>query len=93
MPSKIVFALAPVGLLAGVNGIHVLIDGERCRTTQFGETVEFDVSPGPHTFQAVLDAVLERPTKVLELQVADDTTVSINGKYSRLWGNIKLKRA
>lgn len=91
MKSKISLSLAPIGLLIGLKGVAVPLDGEKQTTIQPGETLELDVEPGERTVQTVLEGGVPRRSKVLRIQIAPNSDYVVAAKYSRLWGNIKLK--
>jgi len=91
MSSNIDFSLADIRMLAGVEGIDVLIDGQKRATLQFGDTATFEVEAGERTLQTVLHGMLNRRSNVLTLFVEEGGHVAAIGRYSRLWGNIKLK--
>ena len=91
MSSEIEFSLAAVKMLAGVEGIDVLIDGQREATLQFGESMTLEIEAGERTLQTVLHGVVDRRSKVLTLHADEGRSIAVIGKYSRFWGNIKLK--
>ena len=91
MSSEIEFSLAAVKILAGVEGIDVLIDGQREATLQFGESMTLEIEAGERTLQTVLHGVVDRRSKVLTLYADEGRIIAVIGKYSRFWGNIKLK--
>jgi len=91
MSSEIKVSLAAVKMLAGVQGIDVLVDGEPQASLQFGETTILTVAPGRRAIQVALRAVFNRTSNVLPVTVAEGERVMVVGKYSRLWGSIKLK--
>lgn len=91
MSSEIEVSLAAVKMLAGVQGIDVLVDGEPQASLQFGETTILPVAPGRRAIQVLLRAVFNRRSNVLSVNVAEGERVVVVGKYSRLWGSIKLK--
>ena len=91
MSSEIEFSLADIKILAGVEGIDVLIDGQREATLQFGDATTFQVEAGERTVQTILHGMLVRRSKVLTLFAQEGGHVAVVGKYSRFWGNINLK--
>jgi hypothetical protein len=91
MSSEIEFSLAAVKMLAGVEGIDVLIDGQREATLQFGETMTFEIEAGELTLQTILHGVVNRRSKILTLFAEEGSRIAVVAKYSRFWGNIKLK--
>jgi glycine/serine hydroxymethyltransferase len=93
VPAAITVTLADIKMLAGVKGIDVLVDGDPQTTLQFGETVTVEVEPGHRAVQAILHGVVQRKSKTLFVLVPEGGHVAIVGKYSRLWGTIKLASA
>lgn len=91
MSSQIQVTLAEVKMLAGIKGVDILVDGEKRQSIRFGETVSFEVDIGERAIQAVLHGVVVRKSKVLPIVATEGAQLEIDAKYSRLWGNIKLK--
>lgn len=90
MAAALTFTLADIKMLAGVKGIDLLVDGVPRTTLQFGETVTIEVEPGQRSVQVILHGVVPRKSKVLHVLAPDGGDVAVMGKYSRLWGTIKL---
>lgn len=91
MASKIKLTLKNPGFLIGVQGIHFILDGEFQAEMQFGESREFETAPGEHVAQLILYGMAERSSKELRFSLKEGQHAAIEGKYSRLWGNIKMK--
>jgi hypothetical protein len=91
MSSKLEFSLAAIKMLAGVEGIDVLIDGRREATLEFGDSMTFEIEAGERTLQTILHGVVERRSKVLTLFAEEGGHIAVVGKYNRFWGNIKLQ--
>ena len=92
MVGKIHVALRNVGFLVGVKGIRVFINGQVQETLQFGESLEKEAEPGEYAVHVELLGVVTRASNVLSIAVEDGQLVKVEGKYSRLWGNVKLKQ-
>ncbi len=90
MPAAITVTLADIKMLAGVKGIDLLVDGIPQTTLQFGKTVTVEVEAGPRAVQVILHGVVQRKSKRLIVLAPEGGHVSVVGKYSRLWGTIKL---
>lgn len=93
MAARLKLTVRSPGLLLGVRKIEVLLDGEPVDAVQFGQTSSLEIAPGDHTAQIVLHAVFKRRSNVLAFRVADDEDRAISGKYSRLWGSLRIREA
>ena len=78
--------------VAGLRGIEILVDGEIRADLQLGESAALEVLPGQHQIGAILNGVVSRRSKQLSVAVADGDEVNVIGKYSRLWGNLRLSQ-
>lgn len=91
MTAKIEFDIQKVrGPLVGKNNVELLVDGKGVGSGSFGQTIVADLAPGRHHIQAILHSWIKRESKSLEVDVAPNSTVKITGKYSRLWGNVRI---
>jgi hypothetical protein len=88
---KIQVALHPISILFGVQGIRVFINDQLQETIQFGGVFTADAHPGQYSVHVELLGVVNRSSKQLLLNVEDGMQVNVEGKYSRVWGNIKLR--
>lgn len=90
MPSIVVITIKDPGFLVGVRGIEFLLDGRGQGVLQFGDIKEFEVHLGQHVAKVILHGVIDRSSKELRFSLGEDQTVRIEGKYSRLWGNMSI---
>ncbi len=93
MPGHIEVTFSDPGLLFGVEGIDVLIDGKMVGSQAFGGRQSFACAPGSHTVQAVLRAVHTRHSNALTVEVAEGASVGVTGRYDRMYGTIALQQA
>lgn len=93
MTARLTIALRSPGLILGVRGIDVLLDGEPVHTIGFGETTTVECAAGDRTLQLKLNAVLNRRSNTLRLTVADGEERALAGRYSRMWGTLRLREA
>lgn len=70
--------------------VELLIDGEGVGTGNFGDTIVVEVTPGIHQVQAFQHSLIKRTSNVLEVEVSPNSTITITGKYSRLWGHVRI---
>lgn len=91
MTAKVKITLVDPGFLAGVRGIDFLLDGEQMALMQFGESKDFEITPGEHTVQVILHGVIKRSSKVLKFSLAKGQGANVESKYSRLWGTMSIK--
>lgn len=92
MAGSMAVTLKKPGFLLGVESIEIVIDDDQRFSMDFGDQKEFELDSGAHTVQAVLHAILNRRSRKLKLIIRDGEKANIEGKYSRLWGNINLKQ-
>jgi hypothetical protein len=78
--------------LVGIKGIDVLVDGEKRCSIRFGEVVCLEVNPGERIVQIHLHGTLDRKSGTFQVLVAEGGQVAIEAKYSRMWGNFKLRQ-
>jgi hypothetical protein len=91
MPARLTITIKSPGLLLGVRGIEILLDGQTVDTVRFGEACRIECAPGDHTLQARLRAVLSRRSNVLRITAVDGDDRIVTGRYSRMWGTLKLE--
>lgn len=94
MTGRIEISLQRTALLLGVRGIEIHLDGEPVDTIGFGATRTISCPPGEHTVQLVLQALFfRRRSNRLAIVVPEGGGVAIMGRYSRMWGNLRLTAA
>jgi len=91
LSSEVKFTHKDIKMIVGIKGVEILVDGKEQTAIEFGETVTFDVEPGEREIRTILYGVADRESKALKVTAIEGEKVAIKGKYSRLWGNIKLK--
>ena len=93
MSAKIEITLEKLKLpIAGMGQIDILVDGAIVTSLSLGDSVSLTIPAGKHTMQTVLHGVVKRISKELTISVDENSTTKILGKYSRMWGNMKLKQ-
>lgn len=93
MPARIDFTLEKLKMpIVGLGKIDILIDGTIVNSLSLGESVSVEIPAGNYVVQAILNDVVKRISKKLEVSVNENSTIKILGKYSRLWGNMKLQQ-
>ena len=90
MTSKVVITLKNPGFLAGVQNIEFELDGKHIESMHFGDRKEFEIAAGDHAARLILHAIANRSSKELKFSLAEGQMVAIEGKYSRLWGNMGI---
>ena len=91
MSAKIEVTLEKLKIpIVGLGKIDILIDGTVMNSISPGESASVEIPAGKHFVQAILNGVVKRISKNLEISVDENSTIKIHGKYSRLWGNMKL---
>ncbi|MEP0325238.1 hypothetical protein [Bauldia litoralis] len=91
MVARLTLTIRSPGLLIGVRGIEILLDGEMVDRVQFGEACTIECEAGEHTLRARMRAVISRRSNILKLTVADGEDRRFDGKYSRLWGTLPIR--
>ncbi len=92
MPTQIQFNMEDVFLVGGKNvAIELVIDGETKGVVKFGESITVDVTQGNRLVHVVSHTTIKRKSKAILVSVSENQTSYIEGKYSRMWGNIKIK--
>lgn len=79
------------GPLLGKHTVALMVDGDLVCSTSLGEKVAVEISPGEHEIQTFFCGILKRKSNIVCVAVAPDSTAKVTGKYSRLWGNIRLQ--
>ena len=79
--------------IAGMGKIDILLDGTNVLSLSLGESASAEVSAGKHVVQTILNGVVKRKSKELEVSIEENSTAKIHGKYSRMWGNMKLQHS
>ena len=92
MSAKIEVTLKKLRMpIIGMGKINVLVDGANVFSLSLGESASADISAGKHVVQTILNGVVKRKSKKLEIFTEENSTAKIVGKYSRIWGNMKLQ--
>lgn len=92
MSAKIEVTLEKLKMpVVGMGKIDILVDGTNMISLSLGESTSVEISEGRHVVQAILNGVVKRKSKVLEISVNENSIVKVHGKYSRIWGNMKLQ--
>ena len=94
MPAKMVVTLKKLKMpIAGLGKIDICLDGSPILSMSLGESAVAEVAAGRHVVMAILDGVFKRRSKQLEIFIEENSTAKIDGKYSRIWGNMKLHQS
>lgn len=94
MPARIEVVLEKLKMpIVGMGKIDILVDGDHLFSLSLGECASAEVSAGKHGAQAVLNGVVKRTSKELMVSAEENATERIYGRYSRMWGSIKLRRS
>lgn len=91
--ARISLIVTSPGLLLGVRGIEVIVDGDVVDMVQFGEPFSFELAPGDHSLQIRLRAMMSRRSNVVNFSAAPGEEIAFSAKYSRMWGTLRLKKA
>ena len=92
MSAKIEVTLEKLKMpVVGMGKIDILVDGTNMISLSLGESTSVEISEGRHVVQAILNGVVKRKSKVLEISVNENSIVKVHGKYSRMWWNMKLQ--
>lgn len=79
--------------IVGMGKIDILVDGTNVLSLSLGESASAEVSSGKHVVQTILNGIVKRKSKELEVSLEENSTAKILGKYSRIWGNMKLQHS
>lgn len=60
------------GLLKGLKGIDIVLDGNVVRTTEFGRVESIPSDPGEHRVYVVLRGLVTRKSKEVTVTMVDD---------------------
>jgi len=96
MTGTIDIHLTDPGLLVFKTKAHcrTLIDGKEVGAMRIGETATFTVPAGQHELCVAMDVgPITRTTRRLRVFVAENATVYVLGKYSRLWGKYNISQS
>ena len=92
MTAKIEVTLEKLKLpIIGMGKIDIMVDGAKVLSMSLGETESAEVTTGKHVVEMLLHGIFERKSKAITISVAENSTAKIRGKYSRMWGNMKLQ--
>jgi hypothetical protein len=97
-PSWVNFTVVDYAGLFGEVTNTIVVDGADVRTVQVGETVVFEVSPGPHAIQlvqvfrsvATLKMGITRKSNLLQFTVAPGTQAVVAAEYGFILGKFSL---
>ena len=94
MKGKLEIELAELkGPITGLGEIEILIDGESELSLPLGRADSVEKPPGSYVVQLLLNGMVKRKSKKLKITIAEGESIKLIGKYSRLWGNMKLSKA
>lgn len=92
MTSSIDITVKPLFLpLMGVEGIDVLLNGQKVGETDFGETFTLKVQPGRYQIALRLHGVLKRTSNTVLAEMDEGQHIRLVAAYNRFWGSIGLR--